>query len=192
MEKLPTPSGIYDMSSVKSYYNKLIDSSIPKFKLNETNEEVICNILQSLNVDKAAGIDNISSKFLRDGASVLKKPITQICNLSIKFSKFPKECKRAKVKPLFKKGSKTEPKNYRPVSLLPIISKIIEKIIHDQTQNYLDNSNLLCRYQSGFRKNYSTDLCLSYLCDKVSKGFDCGLITGMILVTSMMLIKSQL
>ena len=57
--------------------------------------------------------------------------INQICNLSIKFSHFPKDSKVAKLKPLYKKGTKANPKNFRPISLLPIVSKTIQKVIHD-------------------------------------------------------------
>ena len=78
--------------------------------------------------------------------------------------------------------SKTDPKNYRPISLLPLISKIIEKIIHDQTQNFLDKNNVIYRHQSGFRKFYSTDSCLSYLNNKITTGFESGLFTGMIFI----------
>ena len=86
------------------------------------------------------------------------------------------------MKPLFKKGSTTDPKNYRPISLLPLISKILEKVIHDQVQQYLDRNNILYRYQSGFRAKHSTNSCLSYLTDKVQRGFEKGLLTGMILI----------
>ena len=129
--------------------------------------------------NKAAGLDNRSGKFLKDGATILAKPLSQICNLSIKYSTFPNDCKIAKLKPLFKRGSKTDPKNYHP-SLLPI-SKIIEKIIHDQTQNFLDKNNVIYRYQLDFRKFYSTDSCLSYL-NKIVIGFESGLFTGMTLI----------
>ena len=84
--------------------------------------------------------------------------------------------------PVFKKGSKTETKNYRPISLLPLISKIIEKVIQDQTKSYLDKNKILYTYQSGFRSNFSTDSCLAYLCDLITKGFDSGVYTGMILI----------
>ena len=132
--------------------------------------------------NKAAGLDNLSGKFLKDGATILAKPLSQICNLSIKYSTFPNDCKIAKLKPSFKRGSKTDPKNYRPISLLPLISKIIEKIIHNQTQNFLDKNNVIYRYQSGFRKFYSTDSCLSYLNNKIATGFESGIFTGMILI----------
>ena len=97
-------------------------------------------------------------------------------------SKFPSLCKITKIKPLFKKGSKTEPKNYRPISLLPLISKIFEKIVHDQTQKFLIDNNLLFKYQSGFRPNHSTNSCLTYLTNKILTGFDNGMVTGMILI----------
>ena len=64
--------------------------------------------------------------------------------------------------------------------MLPLIPKVIEKVIHDQTSTFLNSKNLL--YQSGFRKKHFTDFCLSYLNDKILKGFDKGLMTGMILI----------
>ena len=92
------------------------------------------------------------------------------------------KAKIAKLKPMFKKGSKTAPKNYRPISLLPLVSKIIEKVIRDQTQSFLDKNDIIYRYQSGFRKFFSTDSCLSYLNNKIATGFESGLYTGMILI----------
>ena len=72
----------------------------------------ILNILNSLNSSKAGDIDNLSGKFLKDGADILARPISQPFNLSIKLNSLPGSCKIAKVKPLFKKGSKTDPQNY--------------------------------------------------------------------------------
>ena len=108
--------------------------------------------------------------------------MSELCNLSIKYSIFPTHCQIAKLKPLFKKGSTTLSKNYRPILLLPLISKIIEKVVHDQTQASLDGNKILDKFQSGFRKHFSTDLCLSYLDNKIATGFECGLHTGMILI----------
>ena len=105
-----------------------------------------------------------------------------IINLSIKLSTFPEECKIAKLKPLFKKGAKTDSKNYRPISLLPLVSKIIEKSIHFQIEDFLNKKKLIYMYQSGFRTNHSTDLCLAQLIDFVATGMDKQMHTGMILV----------
>ena len=87
-----------------------------------------------MNIDKGAGNDNLSGMFSKGGGNILAKPISKICNLSIKYSVSPTDCQVAKLKPLYKKGSTTLPRNYQPLSLLSLISKIIEKVIHDQTQ----------------------------------------------------------
>ena len=119
--------------------------------------------LKGLNTSKAAGIDSLSGKFLKDGTDILARPISQLFNLSVKLSLFPRSCKIAKVKPLFNKSSKTDPQNYPPISLLPILSKIVERIIHDQTQEFLSKNRILYRFQFGFQKIYSNSTCLGHL-----------------------------
>ena len=121
-------------------------------QLSETSPEKILSILKGLNPSIAAGIDKLSGKFLKDGAHVLSRPISTACNLFIKLNSFPRSCKIVKVKPLFQKGSNTNPQNYCPTSLLPLLSKIIERIGHDQTEEFLSKNKLLQRFQSGFRK----------------------------------------
>ena len=95
---------------------------------------------------------------------------------------FPDAPKIAKVKPLFKKASNTDPSNYRPISLLPSLSKVFERVVLHQTKEFLSLNKILCDYQSGFRKNHSTDTCLSFLNDKFLKRFYDVLVTGMILI----------
>ena len=112
----------------------------------------------------------------------MARPISQLCNLSIKLNSLPRSCKIAKVKPLFKKGSKSDPQNYRLILLPPILSKIIERIILDQTQELLSKNKILYRFQSGLRKNYSNNTCLEHLTDKITNGFEKSLFTGMILI----------
>ena len=160
----------------------MFELSYNKLNFQTVQPNTISKLLKSCNVNKAAGIANVFGRFLKNGADVLGIPITQICNLSIKLSHFPKDCKVAKLKPLYKKGTKTDPKNFRPISLLPIVSKIFEKVIHEQTMEYLTDNNILYKYQSGFRKNHSTDTSLSYLTNRILTGFDSGLLTGMILI----------
>ena len=120
------------------------------FELLETSNEKILSLLKGLNPTKAVSIDNSSGKFLKDSPHVLARPIFQLCNLSIKLNSFLRSCKIAKVKALFKKGSKINPQNYRPISLLPLLSKITERIVYDQSENFLSKSELLYRFQSGF------------------------------------------
>ena len=179
--KLPLPPNVFTESKVASYYDDTKFKDL-NFEFSETSPEKILNILKGLNPSKAAGIDNLSGKFLKDGADILARPISQLCNLSIKLNSFPRSCKIAKVKPLFKKGSKTDPQNYRLISLFPILSKIIERTILDQTQEFLSKNKILYRFQSGFRKNYSTNTCLGHLTDKITTRFEKGLFTRMILI----------
>ena len=162
VSKLPPSRNVSTESKVASYYDDIKFKDL-NFEFSETSPEKILHILKDLNPFKATGIDNLSGKFLKDGADILTRRISQLFNLSIKLGLFPRSCKIAKVKPLFKKDSKNDSQNYRPISLLPILSKIIERIIHDQTQEFLSKNKILYRFQSGFRKNYSTNSCLGQL-----------------------------
>ena len=98
------------------------------FNLTSVSENPVLTILKATQVSKAAGLDNPSGRFLKDGAKFLAKPISDLCNISINSEKFPNLCKVAKLKPLYKKGSVTQPFNYRPIFLLPLISKVIAKV----------------------------------------------------------------
>ena len=103
VSKLPLSSNIFTESKIASYCD---NNAVPEdltFQLSETSEKILKSILKGLNPSKAAGIDNLSGKFLKDGAHVLARPISQLCNLSIKLNSFPRSCKIAKVKPLFLK-----------------------------------------------------------------------------------------
>ena len=90
---------------------------------------------------------------------------------------FPDSCKLGKLKPPFKKGSRIDPSNYRALSLLPLNSKIFEKVLHDQTIYYLAQYDILYKYQFSFGSNHSTNWCLSYLNDNILKSFDNDLLT---------------
>ena len=137
--------------------------------------------MRDIDTSKAVGIDRLPGRFLKECADVLAKPVTDICNLSIFFNKFPRAFKFSKVKPTFKKGRKTNVSNYQHISLLSILSKVIKKVVHVQTTKFLNDNNIFYKYQSGFRSNHSTDLFLSFHNDKILKGCHNGMYTGMIL-----------
>ena len=122
--KLPSPPDKDNLQSVVRYYSSFMISD--DFCLSNTFEEKVLKIMTDTESSKAAGVDKLSGRFLKDGANILAKPISTLCNLSISQGVFPNACKVAKLKPFLKKGKKTNPSNYRPISLLPSISKIIE------------------------------------------------------------------
>ena len=114
-----------------AYYKRFLNTENQNFTFSPTLEDDILKLLKDTNPEKAPGIENLSGRFLKDGAVVLASPISKLCNLLIKRSKFPLDCKIVKLKPLYKKGSTTDPKNYHPVSLLPLVSKVMEIVIHN-------------------------------------------------------------
>ena len=103
-------------------------------------------------------------------------------NSSITEGVVPDDMKIAKVKPLHKKNSKLDVGNYRPVSILCIVSKILERAVYVQFESFLRTNNLIYEHQSGFRKSHSTDTCLIYLLDYIRTNSSKGLLTGMVMM----------
>lgn len=152
------------------------------FKLTIVTKESVLKLLTNLNVTKSTGCDNISAKFLKDVAQEIVSPVTHIINLSITTGTVPDDIKTARVVPLYKKGDRNYEGNYRPVSILPVISKVFERLVYDQYYSYLCQGDLVYKYQSGFRKMFSTNNALTFLTDKIRYSMDNGLYTGVILL----------
>ena len=148
------------------------------FKFSPVEDNVICKYLQELKRKKATGIDNLPSNLLKDAAPVISKPLAHIINLSLTTSIFPTEWKEAKITPLFKSGKKSSVENYRPISILPVISKIAEKIVQKQLTEYLEENKLLTDYQFGYRKHSSTEMAANLFIDDIRKQVDQGNLAG--------------
>ena len=147
------------------------------------NENFIYKELCKLNPCKSTGTDNIPARFVKNAASVFKKPIGHIIiNLSIEKNVVPKDLKNAQVVPLFKQNKRSEVGNYRPVSVLSVVSKILERAVYTQLEDYLVKKKLLFDFQSGFRSNFSTDSCLTYLTDYFKTQTSKGLYSGMLVL----------
>jgi len=99
-------------------------------------------------------------------------PLIYIFNKILSTGVFPDRIKFSEVRPLFKKGDKTEFSNYRPISLLTSFSKIIEKIIFKRLYNYLNDNNILVDHQYGFRKKLSTKTAICTLINNVFLSFE--------------------
>ena len=123
------------------------------FFITPTDEHEVLKVISKLKPKRSAGYDNISAWFIKQTAHLLIKPLTHIINNSFSRGKFPEKMKLAKVVPIFKTGDNTLMSNYRPISLLPAFSKIIEKIAAKQLVNYLESFHLLFQKQFCFRKN---------------------------------------
>lgn len=115
--------------------------------------------------NKSPGPDNIGPKLLKSVLNCVADPLLYMFNLSFTSGCVPQSLKVAKVIPLFKKGDKSSPSNYRPISLLSIFDKLLEKLMHKRLYIFLSKNSILHQYQFGFRKNHSTCLALIELLD---------------------------
>ena len=151
-------------SDFKKY---LGNSSNQSMYLFNTTEFEILEIIKSLKNTKSTGYDDFSTKFIKLSAPLIAKDLAKIFNLAISTGVYPDNLKIAKVIPIFKKGDQTSVNNYRPISILSPINKIFEKILYSRLIKYIDKSNILYKYQFGFRKNHSTEHALIELVDQI-------------------------
>ena len=128
------------------------------------------------------GLDGAPCKLLKLATSFIGPSLTEIFDSCIDTENFPDEWKIAKVTPIFKKGSKSDLNNYRPISVLPIVSKLLEKIIYQQLYDYLDKNKLLNTYQSGFRSLHSTMTALLETTNNWSINLDNGVLNGVVYI----------
>ena len=131
-------------------------------------------------VNKTTGDDKISPRVLPDFGPVLAQPSCKIINKSISSGVFLSCWKSAKVIPLHKSGARDNVDNYRPISLLPIASKILEKLVHSSLYKYLNSNNLLYNNQSGFRKDHSCGACLMNIVESCYEYINKGQIIGLL------------
>ena len=136
------------------------------FQIPLITKQAVFKFLSTLDVKKSAGVDGISAHMLKRSAPYITHIITEICNLSITKNQFPNDWKTAVVTPLFKKGSTDDPGNYRPISILPILSKLLERHVFNCLYEFLVCHDLLISRQSGFRSKHSCETALHLLVDE--------------------------
>lgn len=138
------------------------------------SDQDIKDVLQSLDVSKSCGPDLINPRLLKEGAEYLKIPLKHIFNISLTQCEFPTDWKRANLTPIPKKNEKNLPNNYRPVSLLSIVGKALERCVHKHMYNYVTENNLITPFQSGFTRNDSTTNQLTFLYHTFCQAVDNG------------------
>ena len=140
------------------------------FFFEKVDQKQIESEILSLNAKKSGGPDAIPPKIIKDSYIVLTQPLTKLFNMSVDENIFPSDLKKANVSPLLKKGDNTCKTNYRPISILPSISKIFERLMFQQITSYV--SNLLSPYLCGFRKGYNAQHALLRLKNNLNKSLD--------------------
>lgn len=168
-----------------SLLKQFVTSKLPPgnyFNIPPVTEIWVKKYLLSMDKNKATGLDNIPAKALKMCASSISKWITKICNHSIKSNVFPNQWKIARVTPLHKKNSVHEPANYRPISILPVLSKILEKHVSNALYEFVTSNDLLSPRQSGFRKKHSCETALNLMTDEWYNSLNDGEYTGILFV----------
>ena len=165
--KIPNPNSNTNPTSYikKEYVNSLY------LKPVEDNE--IRNIIRDLR-NTSPGHDGITAYLIKNVTDDIVTQLSFIFNLSIECGVFPDEMKLAKVIPLYKNGDKMIISNYRPVSLLSVFSKILERLMYNRILDFLNKHDVLYKFQFGFRKKHSTSMALSVLVDRIISSIDKG------------------
>ena len=167
-------------SAIEKYKNhpsiKIIQENIDpcrKFSFDKVNAEYISKIIDNLDTSKASQQGDIPTHIMKDNKDLYSNFISENFNSALDNGGiFPDQLKYADIKPVYKKDSRNDKKNYRPVSILPNLSKIYERCMHDQLSSYFDK--LLSKFQFGFRKGFSTQQCLIAMIEKLRKSLDNG------------------
>ena len=123
---------------------------------NPVDRNYVLSVIQQLKNGKAPGPDKIPIMLLKDATDLISQTLTMIFNSSLRKGVFPEIWKVAKVTPIFKSGSRSEANNYRPISLVSVFSRVLERIVHRQTYEYFKGTNALTMIQSAFQKYCST------------------------------------
>ena len=159
-----------------------------KFSFKHTTFETVYNEIMSLNLSKASPKDSLPARIIKDNCDIFAQKVYIDFNLSINLGTYPNNMKLADVTPTYKKGGHTNKENYRPVSILPVLSKVYERLLNNQMHSFIESK--LSKDQCGFRKGYSAQYCLIILIEKwrasidnngsagvlltdLSKAFDC-------------------
>ena len=138
------------------------------FALFEITENEIINSIKLLKTSSSPGYDQITTELLQLTLPYISKILLHIFNTSFKEGTFPSRMKTAKVIPIYKKGKHTDVNNYRPISLLPSLSKCLERIMHNRLSSFLTHNNAISHSQFGFTKNKNTVDAMATFMEKIT------------------------
>ena len=152
------------------------------FNFRSVSVEEVRRIISAMPTNKSPGPDKVEARVLKDSLSVILGPLTEIINCSLATSTFPDAWKAAEVIPLLKEGDHNVASNNRPLSLLPVASKVCERIVLNQLSGYLSDHNRLTHHQNGNKKLHSTETLSIYITDNILEAMDNKKITVLILL----------
>ena len=162
--------------------NNTENKAVPMFFLRPVSTNEVQEIISSMPSNKSPGYDKVSMKVIKDCLPHVVQTLTNIINESLRTGEFPRCRKTAEIIPHLKEGDHEVPENNRPISLLPALSKVIERIIHNQLMSYLNCYSKLSEHQSGNRKYHSTETLGIFFSNELFKAIDQKEVTAAILL----------
>ena len=144
------------------------------FSFDRIDVSTVLSHLTTLDVSKATGPDGLSAAFLKEVANEIAAPLTNLYNQSLHNGMIPAGWKQSHITPVHKGGKRDDPSNYRPISVVPMLAKVLEKIVSVQFSQYLEQNNLLHPHQGAFRFGKSTEDILLLTVDYIVNSLDIG------------------
>ena len=176
-----TQENINTRVDVMQRTSDLRSDNVNLFKPQPVTIETVILTFKQIRDTNAVGTDDITFRFLRDSLPIMAFYLTIIINTSIVTSSFPSLYKHSLISPIFKSGDPDDVNNYRPIAILSVVSKVIEKIISNQLKEFLEENKLLSETQHGFRAKLSTETALVKVTDKIYNNMDKGYVTLLVL-----------
>ena len=171
-ESVRSSTGHGHLPQINQQRNNMRQNLRHRFRPQPVSVDTVVNIVMDMKNKNSSGMDGISIRFLKDSLPVLAFYLTVIINTSIVTGVVPDKWKHAIVCPLLKQGDVEDPSNYRPISLLSVLSKILEKVVAKQLYEFLSVNNLFSECQHGFRKGLSTQTALIKITEELYKNID--------------------
>ena len=163
-----------EKSPILKSFQEFLTSRNEKMQFEELNFDEFEEAFKSLKRNKAAGCDSLSSNIIIDAYDSSKNILFHVFKVLIKQVMFPDSLKIAKVTLILKFGAKDNVSNYRPISILPVSSKVLERIIHNRVQKHLDSKGLLYEKQFDFQRNNSIEHFMLQLRRDITSSFEKG------------------
>ena len=171
------PNLAKNISKSNKCYKSYVQSTPSSLNSTELTYDEFETAFLSQKINKSPGYDGISSNIIQKCYSVINEPLFHIFKKSINTGIFPDALKLANITPILKSGDESTLSNYRPISVLPAFSKILERIMYNRIYKYISKNNILYNKQFGFQNNTSIEHALLQMIDDMSNAFERGELT---------------
>ena len=182
VDKITSLANECNLTLNQNYFVPRQYASSDQFTLSTVDYKQVERIIAAMPSNKAPGIDKIPIRVIKDSLNPIVHPITSIVNASFQNCVFPSKWKTAEVTPILKEGDHEQANNNRPISLLPVLSKVCERVVHNQLTSYLQSNDTLSKSQSGNKRWHSCETSVIETTDTILNAIDKKKLTAVVLL----------